>query len=324
MLPYEKVRRERLVKTAAESDPRFGCRPEERPAAQLLDYGIVNIDKPEGPTSHQVADYAKRIIGAKKAGHSGTLDPGVTGVLPVAMGRATRIVQLLLTAGKEYVAVMHVHDAVPEQQLRATLRRFEGRIEQLPPVRSAVKRALRVRSVYHLEVLEIAERDVLFTASVEAGTYIRKLIHDIGRELRCGAHMADLRRTRAGPFTEESLVTLQDFADAVHYFRDGNDKMLLRCMQPVERAVEHLPKVWVLDAAVETLCHGSDLFLPGISAFHSGIVAGHTVALMTLKEELIGYGTARCTSGEMVAPHGLAVKSEKIFMLPGTYPKATA
>ena len=159
----------------------------------------------------------------------------------------------------------------------------------------------------------------LFTASVEAGTYIRKLIHDIGRELRCGAHMADLRRTRAGPFTEESLVTLQDFADAVHYFRDGNDKMLLRCMQPVERAVEHLPKVWVLDSAVESICHGRAVAVPGISRL-TPLQQGQLTAIMTLKGELVALGPAQMSHEDVLKNEkGIVVKTHKVFMEAGTY-----
>ncbi len=322
-LPYEKVKRERITKVEAQTDESRGCRPDQRPMAELVDYGIVNIDKPSGPTSHQVADFVRRILDVSRTGHSGTLDPAVTGLLPVATGKATRIVQLLLPAGKEYVALMHIHADVPEDRLRSSCASFVGRISQLPPVRSAVKRQVRSRSVYYLDILEIQGRDVLFVAGTEAGTYIRKLIHDIGRHLGCGAHMTELRRTRVGPFTEKTLVTLQDLTDAWHYYHEeGNEAMLRRYIQPIEQAAEHLPKVWLLDTTVDSVCHGASLYRPGIAAFHSSIVAGDTVALLTLKEELVGYGTARCTSGEMAAPHGVAVQVEKVFMKPGTYPPA--
>ena len=320
-LPYEKVKRERIERVESKTNPAYGCAPDKRPIEVLADYAVVNIDKPSGPTSHQVADYVRRILKVKKTGHSGTLDPRVTGLLPIAIGRATRLVQLLLPAGKEYIAVMHLHGDVPENDLRKACKKFVGRIEQLPPVRSAVKRRLRMRSVYYLTILEIVERDVLFVVGTEAGTYIRKLIHDIGRALGCGAHMAELRRTRVGPFTEDSLVTLHDLTDAWHYYKEeGNEIMLRKFLQPVENAVEHLPKVWILDAAVDSICHGASLYKPGIAAFDSQIMPGDLVALLTLKGEFIGYGTARCTSGEMVGQHGTAVKIGKVFMPPGIYP----
>lgn len=320
-LPYEKVKRERIDRVESRTDPVYGCAPDKRPIEVLADYAVVNIDKPSGPTSHQVADHVRKILRVKKTGHSGTLDPGVTGLLPIAIGRATRLVQLLLPAGKEYIAVMHLHGDVPEQKLRRACKKFVGRIEQLPPVRSAVKRRRRMRTIYYLDILEIVERDVLFVAGTEAGTYIRKLIHDIGKELKCGAHMSDLRRTRVGPFTEDSLVTLHDLADARHYYTvEGNETMLRKFLQPVESAVRHLPKVWILDAAVDPICHGASLYKPGIAAFDSQIMPGDIVALLTLKDELVGYGTARCTSGEMAGSSGTAVRIEKVFMLPGTYP----
>lgn len=321
-LPYERVKRERIDRVESKTDPAYGCAPDKRPIEVLADYAVVNIDKPSGPTSHQVADYVRRILKVKKTGHSGTLDPGVTGLLPIAIGRATRLVQLLLPAGKEYIAVMYLHGDVPEAKLRKACKKFVGRIEQLPPVRSAVKRQKRMRTIYYLDILEIVERDVLFVAGTEAGTYIRKLVHDIGKELGCGAHMSDLRRTRVGPFTEESLVTLHDLADAWHYYKEeGKETMLRKFLQPVESAVQHLPKVWVLDAAVDSICHGASLYKPGVAAFDSQILPADMVALLTLKDELIGYGTARCTSGEMVGKHGTAVRIEKVFMLPGTYPR---
>src|SRR3989338_8573953 len=167
-LPYEKVKRERIVKVEAQTDESRGCRPDQRPIAELIDYGIVNIDKPSGPTSHQVADFVRRILTVSRTGHSGTLDPAVTGLLPTATGRATRIVQLLLPAGKEYIALMHLHADVPEDRLRKACASFVGRISQLPPVRSAVKRQVRSRSVYYLDIMEIAGRDVLFTTGTEA------------------------------------------------------------------------------------------------------------------------------------------------------------
>jgi H/ACA ribonucleoprotein complex subunit 4 len=179
---------------------KFGKRPSERTTKELLENGIVNIDKPSGPSSHQVSAYVKYILRVKKSGHAGTLDPRVTGVLPVAIGRGTRVVQALLPSGKTYVCVMHVHKDIPEESIREAFIHYIGKIKQLPPVKSAVKRQVRERNIYALELLDMQHQDVLFTADVQAGTYIRKLCHDMGEYLGCGAHMVELRRTRAGPF----------------------------------------------------------------------------------------------------------------------------
>lgn len=162
-----------FIKKEAEGE--FGKSPKERTTEELIDYGIVNIDKPKGPTSHQTSDYVKKILKIKKAGHSGTLDPAVTGVQPVALGKATRITQFLLTAPKEYVCLMHLHQEVEEEKIRNTTEQFIGKIQQLPPIKSAVKRELRTREIYEFEILEINGKDVLFRVRCQAGTYIRKL-----------------------------------------------------------------------------------------------------------------------------------------------------
>lgn len=320
-LPFEHIERQILVRKEAESSGKFGLLPGLRPVEKLLEYGIVNIDKPKGPTSHQVSAYVQQILGLSKSGHSGTLDPKVTGVLPVAFGRATRIVQTILSAGKEYVAIMHLHDPVPDDKLKKVCSRFTGKIKQLPPIKSSVKRRERFRKVYYLNILESDGQDILIQTGTQAGTYIRKLIHDIGQELGCGAHMAELRRTKAGPFKEDTAVTLQDLSDALHYYREGKERYLKAIIQPPEAAVEHLPKVWVLDTSVDTLCHGSNLAVPGIAKVESAIGPDESVAIMTLKDELVALGKTRVASKEMLGDRGMAVNVEKVFMEPETYPK---
>lgn len=321
LLPFEKHKRELLVRKASKTDSKFGTKPEDRSPEEIINYGIVNIDKPKGPTSHQVSAYVQKILNIKKAGHSGTLDPKVTGILAIALGRGTRVVQGLLTAGKEYVCLMHLHKLVETKRLLATLERFKGKILQKPPVKSAVKRQFRHRKVYYLDIIEIKGQDVLFKVGTEAGTYIRKLVHDIGQDLGVGAHMHELRRTKAGPFDESTSVTLQDLADAYHYHKEGNSKLIKKIIQPIENGVAHLPKIYVLDSTVNNLCNGANLNLPGISKVESDIVKGDIVAIMTLKGELIAFGQALLTSEEMMASKGNAVKVTKVFMLPGTYPK---
>jgi H/ACA ribonucleoprotein complex subunit 4 len=316
-LPFESIKREVLIKKQAETS--LGQDPDKRPVSELIEFGVINLDKPKGPTSHQVSDYIQKILEIKKSGHSGTLEPAVTGVLPVALGRATRIVQTLLKAGKEYTGIMHLHKDVSEEDLRKVVDEFIGKIKQLPPIKSAVKRQVREREVYYFDILEIDGKDVLFRTGVEAGTYIRKLIHDIGQKLG-GAHMAELRRTKAGPFTDKDLVTLQDLADAYHYYKEGNEKFIRHCIKPIEFAVQHLPKVWVLDTTVSTLTHGVDLKLPGISKLETEIEDKDIVAVMTLKDELIAVGIAKMNSEQMLnEKKGLCVEIHKVFMDPELY-----
>lgn len=322
LLPFEKIKRSILVKKEASTDDKLGCRPSERKTEQIINYGIVNINKPQGPTSHQVSDYAKRILGIKKSGHSGTLDPNVHGCLPVALGRATRIAHALLNSGKEYVGIMHLHRDIDEKKLNEAIKSdFTGKIRQTPPLKSAVKRQERTREIYYFDILEKDEKDALFIVGCEAGTYIRKLIHDLGKKLKIGAHMLELRRTKAGPFTEETLFTLQDLTDAFYFYKSGNnDKFLRKIIQPVENAVAHLPKIWVFDTTIDTLCHGAYLNVPGISKLDDKIRKDERAAIMTLKDELVAIGIAKMSSEEiMKREKGLAAKTDSVFMEPGMY-----
>ncbi|MEK6839972.1 MAG: RNA-guided pseudouridylation complex pseudouridine synthase subunit Cbf5, partial [Nanoarchaeota archaeon] len=144
-----------LIKHDSETNPKYGCSPEKRPMKQLIEYGMININKVQGPTSHQVADYVKKILNVNKAGHSGTLDPNVTGVLPLACAKATRVAGMLLKSPKEYIALMHIHKQVPEQEIRRIFEQFKGKIKQTPPRKSAVKRQERERTIHELDIIEI-------------------------------------------------------------------------------------------------------------------------------------------------------------------------
>ncbi len=325
LLPFEKTEREIFEKRKATTSDKYGCRPEERPTEELINFGIVNIDKPKGPTSHQVSAYVQKILHINKGGHSGTLDPKVTGVLPVALGAATRIVQTLLTAGKEYIAIMHLHKEIDPNKIKKICSEFVGKIKQLPPIKSSVKRQWRFRKIYYIEIIEIKGQDILMKIGCQAGTYIRKLLHDIGQKLEVGAHMAELRRTKAALFNESTLTTLQDLTDAYHYHKEeNNDKFIRTIIHPIEFATQHLAKIWVLDSTVESLCHGTDLKTPGVVKVHSDIQLDDPIAIMSLKDELIAVGTAKMISKDIIKKEkGVAVKTSKVFMEPGTYPKMT-
>ncbi|MDO8510662.1 MAG: RNA-guided pseudouridylation complex pseudouridine synthase subunit Cbf5 [Nanoarchaeota archaeon] len=308
--------RQIFIKKAAEGE--FGKHPSERTADELINYGIVNIDKPKGPTSHQTSDYVKKILHLDKAGHSGTLDPAVTGVQPIALGKATRITQFLLTAPKEYVCLMHIHQEIEEKIIRETLSQFLGKIRQLPPLKSAVKRVERTREIYEFEILEIKGKDVLFRVKCQAGTYIRKLCFDIGKKLGVGAHMAELRRTKAGPFTEaDHLVTLNDLQEAYHFHKEeNNSKFLMHCIQPIEKALKYLPKCWVFDTTIKSLSHGRDVAIPGISKLEN-FRKNEVVAVMTLKEELVAIGEAVMSGVEInTQQKGIAIQVKKVFIEP--------
>lgn len=322
-LPFEKTTHEIIICKTAETSSKFGKNPYERTIPEHIMNGIVNIDKPAGPTSHQVSSYVKEILHIQKAGHSGTLDPNVTGVLPVALGNATKIIQALLPAGKEYICLMHLHGDYPKERIQGVCANFVGKLKQLPPLKSAVKREWRVREIYYLDILEIDGRDVLFRVGCQAGTYIRKLCFDIGEALGSKAHMQELRRTKASCFTEENLTTLHDLADAYWYWKHENNETLLRkCVLPMEAGIAHLPKIWVLDTTVNSLCHGATLKVPGISKVESNMQENELVAVLTLKNELIAVGKALLCSKEMQKKEtGIAVKSERVLMEPEIYPR---
>ncbi|MGV8168927.1 MAG: RNA-guided pseudouridylation complex pseudouridine synthase subunit Cbf5 [Candidatus Nanoarchaeia archaeon] len=318
LLPFEKraATKKVLVKHEEVIPSTFGKRPEERTTEELLKRGVIVLNKPSGPTSHQATDFLKRILKLDKAGHSGTLDPGVTGVLPVALQDATRVTQSLLIAGKEYVCLMHVHSDFTREQLeKVMLKDFAGTITQLPPKKSAVKRQNRKRTIYYIEIIEVKDRDVLFRVGCQAGTYIRKLVHDMGLKMGSGAHMVELVRTKAGPFKEDQMVTLQDVADAYHYYKGGKEEPLKKILKPIEEAVGHMKKIWIFDDAIKPLCHGSFLKVPGISRLESDIVRGDSVAVLSLKGELVLVGESLLSSQDiMKMQKGIAVKTSQVFM----------
>lgn len=322
-LPFEKIKREILVKKDAVTNPNIGCFPDDRSIPELLQKGVINLNKPKGPTSHMVAAYVKKIFDADKAGHGGSLDPGVTGVLPVALNKASAVLQALLKAGKEYVAIMHLHDDFSEQLIKRTMKDFVGEITQLPPKMSAVKRVERKRTVYYLEVLEIDERDVLFKMGSQAGTYVRRICDDVGKKMGSHSHMSELIRTKAGPFQYNDWVTLQDLEDAFFFYNsEKNEKFLRHCVKPMEFAVSHLPKIWVLDSTVDNITRGAPLHIPGIVKLHSEIKAGDIIAVMTLKNELISLASAMMPSEQiMKQERGLAAKSTRVLMEAGFYSK---
>ena len=230
----------------------------EKPIKELLDFAIINIDKPVGPTSFGVDVIVKKKLDLKKTSHFGTLDPAVTGVLPIALGRACRLMKYFIGKKKTYVGVMKLHKEIPEKKLREEIQNFVGKIIQLPPVKSRVKREERERTIYSFDILEIEGKNVLFYADVEAGTYIRKLIHDLGERLG-GAHMAELRRVKASIFEEKNSVTIFEFINAVEEYEKGNEKLLREILIPGEIVSNVLQVVRVKKNFVDKLYHGSPL-----------------------------------------------------------------
>ncbi len=287
----------------------------ERSVEELLNFGVVIIDKPKGPTSHQVSAWVRDILHVKKTGHAGTLDPKVTGVLPVALNRATRIINVLHLTPKEYIGIMHLHADRKEEEVKRIMREFTGEIYQIPPLRSAVARRLRKRRVYELEFLEMDDRNVLFRARVEAGTYIRTLCVDMGEALCSGAHMEELRRIATAHYTEKDAYTLQDLLDAYIFWKeDGDESYIREIIRPGEDIVSFLPKIVVRDSAVDALAHGAPLYTPGVLKMDK-FKKGDYVAVFTQKGELISLSRGVLDKEVVAVP-------ERVIMERGKYPSA--
>ncbi|WP_458205721.1 RNA-guided pseudouridylation complex pseudouridine synthase subunit Cbf5 [Haladaptatus sp. NG-SE-30] len=284
--------------------------PDERPPADLLEFGVVNLDKPPGPSAHQVAAWVRDLCEVEQAAHSGTLDPKVTGCLPILTGTATRLSQVFLEGAKEYVSVLELHDE-PPIDIEAIAREFEAPLYQKPPRKSAVSRRLRVREIYDLDVLEVRDRQALLRIRCESGTYVRKLCHDLGLALGTGAHMGHLRRTATDPFDDTDLVTLHDLSDALaHLDEEGEDDWLREVVHPAERALTHLPNVTIAPSAAEEVAHGAQVYAPGVIEADEAD-DGQLVACFTPN------GAAVCLGrmvGDAEAERGEVVELERVLV----------
>jgi H/ACA ribonucleoprotein complex subunit 4 len=325
---------ENLVKIDDDiTNDNYGHYPDKRPIPALFDYGLVLIDKPDGPTSHEVVAWVKRILKIDKAGHSGTLDPGATGLLPIGLGEGTKAISVLLLGPKEYYALARIHTTIAEDKLLSVIGQFTGDIYQRPPQRSSVRRATRIRKIYNLEMVDRHERLVLLHAKCQSGTYIRKIIYDIGEVLGPGATMVELRRTRVSNFSEKEceFTKLHDLTDAFEKYKQkeggggggGDDTKLRKLIKPIEFCLEGIRAAVVRDTAVDALCHGAQLAVPGVVALPKGFARNELVGIYTLKGEIVGLAEAAMTKEEIEEnTKGVAFNMRRIIMKAGTYPKA--
>ncbi len=303
----------------------YGTYYDKRSMEQLLDYGFILLDKPNGPTSHETVAWVKKILSVSKAGHSGTLDPQVSGILPIGFGEATKALIVLLLGPKEYHALGRLHSLVSKEKLDKVLKLLTGKIYQKPPQRSAVSRQTRIRNVYEIDVVEQKERLLLLRILCEAGTYVRKIFYDMGEILGPGATMIELRRTRVGQFNEDSnLVKMHDLVDAYALWKEkGDDSKLKRFIMPIEYTLSEIKSVVIRDSAVDALCHGAQLAIPGILEISHGLQRGDLVAIYTQKGEVVALAEA-ILSGDEISENtkGFAFKIKRIIMAPNVYPKS--
>ena len=307
------------------TDDAYGTYYDKRSIEQLLNYGIILLDKPPGPTSHETVAWTKRLLKLPKIGHSGTLDPQVSGVLPLGLGEATKALGILLYGPKEYHALGRFHVLPSKERLAEIVEMFTGEIFQKPPQRSAVLRQTRTRTIYELEIIEQKERLLLTRILCESGTYIRKLYYDMGEVLGAGATMIELRRTRVDQFNEKDcgLVTLHELANAFAMWEEKKDESrLIKMIRPVEHALSELRSVVIRDSAVDAMCHGAQLAIPGILKISPSLKKGDIVAVYTQKGEAVALAEASMSEEEIRdATKGYAFETRRIIMAPSTYPK---
>ena len=304
-----------------------GSSPTARTLSEYLKYGCINLDKPANPSSHEVVAWIRKILNCEKTGHSGTLDPKVTGCLIVCLDRATRLVKSQQSAGKEYVCIANLHKTVEtDEELKRALEFLRGAIFQKPPEKSAVKKRLRVRTIYDSKLIEHdkEQRLAIFSAACEAGTYMRTLCVHLGHKIGVGAHMAELRRVRSGRLSEDdNIVTMHDVLDSKWLYDNHHDDSYIRqVVRPLETLLVGNKRIVIKDSAVNAVCYGAKLALSGVLRYDSGIEMNEEIVLMTTKGEAVAIATACMTTSVIaVADHGMVARIKRVVMERDTYPK---
>ncbi len=312
-----------ILDADAKTSPAHGCIPSERTIEQLLQGGMVVIDKPAGPNSHQVSAWARDILGVEKLGHGGTLDPFATGVLVLLAGRSMRLTKKVLSHDKTYVGVIRGSRNFDAEVLGRAVTQLSGQVYNVPPEISAVKIQVRSRQM-QTRLIEVDGRDAAIEVTCEAGTYIRTFARDLGLLIGHSVELKELRRTKSGRFTEPQSITLQDLKDAFWLWQEkGEEVAIRRILTPIESLVQDLPKIVVKDGAAAAIAHGAPLMRPGIASISDNLERGDKVRLVTLKEELVALATMH-TRSEMVAEmkEGEIARPDSVFLPPETYPRA--
>ncbi len=274
---------------------------------------VVILDKPPGHTSHEITTFVKKITGASRSGHAGTLDPQVSGVLPIALGRATKLLRYIAGADKTYVGIIKFKKVQTKEKIESLFSEFTGVLTQTPPKKSAVRKRPRKRTVHYLKLIEIDEENprlALFETKVDAGTYIRTLCKDIGK--KCGgARMEELRRTAVGEITDDESFKIYELIDAVHYDKEGKPELLKKMLRAPEEFIK-LPKVFIKENALQSIGRGAQIMIPAIEDMDE-VEADKKVAIY-YKDRFVGVGIAKITKKELNLKKGLGIKLERIHI----------
>ena len=308
------------------TDSRSGTHPNSRDIEELLGSGAILVNKPRGPTSHQLAAWARNLLGIKKLGHGGTLDPFATGVLTLLCGRATRLTDIVLSGDKRYVGVMRFSEDVDEKVVKDVLSSMGDRSYKVPPMESAGKVWVRSRVFNGIDLLDIdhSSRVIVVEVFCEAGTYIRTLARDLGLMVGSRCELIELHRTQAGSFDASMACTMQQLTDALHVYREhGDDRGIRRLICPIERLLSHLPKLVVKDGAAAAVSHGASLARPGVVMATPGIKAGSLILIESLKAEAVAVAELIVDTDTLVGiSSGEIAKPKSVLMTPGTYPQS--
>ncbi|XP_050528704.1 H/ACA ribonucleoprotein complex subunit 4 isoform X1 [Daktulosphaira vitifoliae] len=305
----------------------FGANPLQRDIKEYIRSGFINLDKPSNPSSHEVVAWIKRILKVEKTGHSGTLDPKTSGVLVVCIERCTRLVKSQQTSGKEYISIFKLHNPVESVlDIKKTLESLRGPLFQRPPLIAAVKRQLRIRTIYENKLLDYDEESNtgVVWLKCEAGTYVRTYCVHLGLILGTGGQMIELRRNRSGITSEEQgLATLHDVLDAQWMYENNKDESYLRrVIRPLEGLLTNYKRIFIKDSAVNAICHGAKIMLPGILRYDDGIELNMQIVIVSSKGEAIALGIALMTTATISScDHGIVAKLKRVLMDRDTYPR---
>lgn len=277
---------------------------------KAIDDRVIIIDKPPGLTSHEVSTLVRKITGASRAGHAGTLDPDVSGVLPVALGRATKLLQYIAGKDKTYVGIAKFRRIMGRDEVEALFGKFTGELTQTPPKISAVRKVPRKRTVYSLKLLELEGRLALFETRVDAGTYIRTLCDDMGKTCG-GARMVELRRTAVGKITEKEAHRMTDLVDAIWLAAKRNDRSAIEAMLRMPETFIGLPKAHIKESALKSVISGAQVMVPALEKI-GDVKKGGRVAIYC-GESFVGVGQMAVDASALQnTSRGMAIRLERV------------
>ncbi len=314
-----------IIENNVSTDNRYGVSPNDRTLESLLDAGVILVDKPRGPTSHQLTAWAREMLGIQRLGHGGTLDPFAIGLLTMLSGKATRLTDLVLTGDKRYIAVLRFGRAIDPDELQTVIGDLTGEIYNVPPLESAVKVRVRTRIIHSFDLID-SEKDtdlVVLSISCNAGTYIRTLARDLGLLLSTNCELLELHRDKTGTFVQSDACTMQQLTDAVFLWKEHeDDRALRRLIAPVESILTNLPRIVVKDGAAGAISHGAALARPGVVSIDAGIEEGSSVVLQTLKGEAVAIAEARYNTEKIVSMENGNIAQPKVVLIkPDIYPQ---